>query len=91
MFAYLDAFHPDLEEVASLKDHYRKGGLGDSVIKSFLNNTLQTMLEPIRDKRNGIKREELMDILTTGTAAARKVAKSTLEEVRDAIGLRYFD
>lgn len=91
VFAYLDAFHPDLEEVASLKDHYRKGGLGDSVIKSFLNNTLQTMLEPIRDKRNGIKREELMDILTTGTAAARKVAKSTLEEVRDAIGLRYFD
>lgn len=91
VFDYLDAFHLDPEEVTSLKAHYRNGGLGDSTIKNLLNTTLQTMLEPIREKRNGFKRSEVMDILISGTASAKKVAGKTLEEVRDAIGLRYFD
>ncbi|KTD63915.1 tryptophan--tRNA ligase [Legionella spiritensis] len=91
VFAYLDAFHPDQEEVASLKDHYRKGGLGDATTKKLLNNTLQTMLEPVRDRRNSFRRDEVMDILVTGTMAARKTAAKTLEEVREAIGLSYFN
>ena len=90
VFAYLDAFHSDLEEVASLKAQYKKGGLGDSAIKNLLNTTLQMMLEPIREKRNSFKHGDVMDILISGTAAARKVAGKTLEEVRSAIGLRYF-
>ncbi|KTC97761.1 tryptophan--tRNA ligase [Legionella erythra] len=90
VFAYLDAFHPDTEEVAALKAHYQKGGLGDSTIKALLNTTLQTLLEPIREKRNRFNKEEVMDMLITGTAVARKVAQQTLEEVRHAIGLNYF-
>lgn len=90
VFAYLDAFHPDSQEVAALKAHYQKGGLGDSTIKALLNTTLQTLLEPIREKRNRFNKEEVMDMLITGTAAARKVAQQTLEEVRHAIGLNYF-
>lgn len=90
VFAYLDAFHPDQEEVESLKVHYKKGGLGDSTIKNLLNASLQTMLEPIRERRNQIKQGDVMDILITGTMAARKVAGQTLDEVRQAIGLRYF-
>lgn len=91
VFDYLDAFHSDPEEVTSLKAQYRKGGLGDSTIKNLLNTTLQTMLEPIKEKRNNFKRGEVMDILISGTATAKKMAEKTLEEVRDAIGLRYFD
>ncbi|MCE3046387.1 tryptophan--tRNA ligase [Legionella sp. 16cNR16C] len=91
VFEYLNAFHPDPEEVNELKAQYRKGGLGDSTIKNLLNTSLQAMLEPIREKRNSFKRGEVMDIIISGTAAAKKVAEDTLEEVRSAIGLRYFD
>ncbi|STX27860.1 tryptophanyl tRNA synthetase [Legionella beliardensis] len=91
VFAYLDAFHTDKEEVEALKAHYTRGGLGDSVIKKLLTNTLESMLEPIREKRASFKRKELEDILITGTLAAREVAKETLNEVRDAIGVRYFN
>lgn len=91
VFDYLDAFHLDSQEVTDLKAHYKKGGLGDSTIKKILNDTLQTLLEPIREKRNSFKREEVMDIISSGIAAAKKVAGTTLEEVRNAIGLRYFD
>ncbi|WP_419420117.1 tryptophan--tRNA ligase [Legionella sp. D16C41] len=90
VFAYLDAFHPDKEEVEALKDHYKRGGLGDSVIKKLLTATLESLLEPIREKRASFKREEVLDILSTGTFAAREVAKKTLTEVKEAIGLRYF-
>ncbi|KTD45540.1 tryptophanyl tRNA synthetase [Legionella rubrilucens] len=90
VFAYLDAFHPDTEEVAALKAHYQRGGLGDSTIKTRLNTTLQTLLEPIRERRSRFNKSEVMDMLITGTAAARKVAQQTLEEVRNAIGLNYF-
>jgi tryptophanyl-tRNA synthetase len=91
VFEYLDAFHLDSQEVSDLKAHYRKGGLGDSTIKNILNTTLQTMLEPIREKRNSFKHGEVMDIIISGTAGAKKVTEKTLEEVRSAIGLRYFD
>jgi tryptophanyl-tRNA synthetase len=90
VFAYLDAFHEDKEEVASLKQHYQKGGLGDVTIKNILNTTLQTLLGPIRERRAGLEREQIMDILSTGTAATRKVATVTIEEVREAIGIKYF-
>lgn len=90
VFTYLDAFHTNKEEIEALKAHYRKGGLGDSVIKELLTDRLQTMLAPIRDKRNSFKSEEIVDILITGTRAARDVAKNTLEEVRQSIGFRYF-
>ncbi len=90
VFTYLDAFHKDQEEIESLKSQYRKGGLGDSVIKNLLTHTLQTMLEPIRDKRNSLKSGDIIDILIAGTKIAREVAKNTLEEVRQSIGFRYF-
>ncbi|WP_131783461.1 tryptophan--tRNA ligase [Legionella gresilensis] len=91
VFAYLDAFHPDKEEVDALKAHYRKGGLGDSVIKKLLTQTLENLLEPIWERRASLKRNEVIDILITGTLAAREVAKTTVTEVRNAIGLRYFN
>lgn len=89
VFAYLDAFYEDKDELDSLKIKYQKGGLGDMVLKSLLNDTLQNQLKPIRDKRESITTEFVMDALFAGSEKAREIAKSTLAEVRDAIGLKY--
>lgn len=90
VFAYLDAFHTDNQEVEALKAHYMRGGLGDTTIKNILNSTLQTVLEPMREKRSQIKDNTILEILNQGTLSARKVAIATMEQVREAIGIDYF-
>ncbi len=90
VFTYLDAFHDNKNEVAALKDHYKKGGLGDIAIKSLLNDTLQKFLAPVRQKREQISIKEVKDILIHGGQEAKKVAAQTLQEVRQAIGINYF-
>jgi len=51
VFAFLDAFEPDAGLVASLKEQYRRGGLGDSAVKGVLEQRLQSLLAPIRAER----------------------------------------
>lgn len=89
VFTYLDAFYEDKEELQELKKHYQRGGLGDFKLKTLLNETLQTILKPIREKRASISTDSVMDILISGSKKAREVAKETLNEVKDAIGLLY--
>lgn len=100
LFSYLDAFCTDesfkafLPEYAcldELKAHYTKGGLGDMKVKKFLNNILQDMLLPIREKRKYYEchKDEVYEILKVGSMEARKVASDTLTKVRNAIGLDY--
>ena len=91
VFAYLDAFYENKEELEDLKSRYQKGGLGDMVLKSLLNDTLQRQLKPIREKRESISHGQALEILLEGSKKAREIAKQTLSEVRDAIGLRYRD
>lgn len=90
VFAYLDAFDEDKEEVDALKAHYQKGGLGDMTIKKRLNEILQNLLAPYREKRQTLDQNEVVEILQHGTEKARKIASKTMQEVRDAIGFRYF-
>jgi tryptophanyl-tRNA synthetase len=90
VFTYLDIFYPDKEEVESLKAHYRRGGLGDMTIKNILNNSIQDLLKEIREKRGAIKQKDVQEILYHGTAKASQRAKLTMEEVREAIGVKYF-
>ena len=90
VFTYLDIFHPDKEEVESLKAHYKRGGLGDMTIKNILNNRIQDLLKNIREKRETIKQKDVQEILYHGTAKASQRAKLTMEEVREAIGVKYF-
>lgn len=85
VFTYLDAFHPNAEEVQELKDHYTRGGLGDTAIKNILNNTLQALLEPIRERRQQLKDSELRDMLAAGTEKARQTCRHTLGQVRAAM------
>lgn len=92
VFAFLDAFEPDLQKVGELKTHYRRGGLGDSVVKRLLNDRLQSLIEPIRARRRELAedRAEVVAILRRGTMRAREVAEQTLSEVKSALGLTYF-
>lgn len=89
VFAYLDAFHDDQAAIASLKAHYRRGGLGDVVIKNILNDRLQLLLAPIREKRNSLDAKMIKDILHHGTAKAAQLAKATIEMVREAMGIQF--
>lgn len=93
VFTYLDIFDPDKEKVAELKEQYQAGGLGDVKIKRYLNDVLETELEPIRKRREEYaKNLDYVDqILQEGSAHANEVANQTLKQVRDAIGINYFD
>jgi tryptophanyl-tRNA synthetase len=92
VFAFLDAFEPEVPKVDELKAHYRRGGLGDSVVKRALNDRLQSMLAPIRERREefATDRAEVLNILRRGTLRAREVAGATVSEVKGALGLDYF-
>ena len=89
VFTYLDAFDEDLQAVDALKAHYRRGGLGDVVVKRRLNDVLQTLLAPIRARREALARDPgyVLGVLREGTASAQHVTQATLDEVRDALGL----
>ncbi|USN51411.1 MAG: tryptophan--tRNA ligase [Myxococcales bacterium] len=90
VFHYLDAFHSNKEEVAQLKAHYQKGGLGDVTIKKILNQTLQDFLSPIREKRERLNSKDIKEMLIEGTKKARQRAQHTMTQVREVIGLNYF-
>ena len=89
VFTYLDAFYDNIEELESLKTQYRKGGLGDTTLKSLLYKTLNELLEPIREKRLSLSIDEVQEVLFDGTKCARRIAQETLREVKEAIGIVY--
>ena len=102
VFTYLDAFCtdddfleflPDYKNLDELKDHYRRGGLGDVKIKKFLNNILQNELYPIREKRKHDEQNipEIFDMLLKGSEDAREVGAETLKKVKAAMGINYFE
>lgn len=93
VFAYLDIFDSDKEHVADLKERYQAGGLGDVKIKRYLNEVLEAELGPIRERRAEFEKDipAVYEMLKDGSDKANEVANQTLEEVRAAIGVNYFD
>lgn len=102
VFTYLDAFcrpeHfeeflPEYQSLQELKDHYQRGGLGDMKVKRFLNNVLQTELEPIRKRRKEYQKDipYVYEILRKGSEKAEAVAAKTLQDVKAAMKINYFD
>jgi len=89
VFAYLDAFDEDNVAVEDLKARYIRGGLGDSLVKKRLEDVLQTLLAPIRDRRRALARDpgHVLQVVKGGTARAREITDATLREVRTALGL----
>ncbi len=92
VFAYLDAFDPDKDDLAAMKDHYRRGGLGDTAVKRRLLDVLLPQLDVIRGRRREFAKDpaEVMAMLREGSGTARAVATRTLEEVRRAMHIDYF-
>lgn len=93
VFTYLDIFDSDKEHVADLKERYQAGGLGDVKIKRYLNEVLEAELGPIRERRAEFEKDihAVYQMLKDGSDKANEVANQTLEEVRAAIGVNYFD
>lgn len=89
VFTYLDAFDPNADELGELKDHYRRGGLGDMVLKRRLAKLLQQLLTPIRERRGELSRDPdfVMDMLRAGTAKGRAITERTKEAVMEGLGL----
>lgn len=101
VFTYLEVFSkdedfkkylPEYNNLDELKKAYQAGGVGDMVIKNFLNNVLQDFLRPIREKREYYEKniELVYNILKEGTNKARKNAQETLKEVKKAMQIAYF-
>ena len=102
VFTYLDAFStdadfaefwPEYQNLDELKDHYRRGGLGDMKCKKFLNNVINKMLKPMRQRRHQWEQDipGIYEILKKGTEQARETAAQTMDEVRHAMRIDYFN
>ena len=102
VFIYLDAFCkpeyfpeflPDYQNLDELKDHYKRGGLGDVKVKKFLNNVLQAELGPIRERRKMWEQRipDVYDILREGSRVAEAKAAETLKDVKASMRINYFD
>lgn len=102
VFEYLNAFVqpdsfkkylPEYENLDQLKSHYKKGGLGDVKIKIFLNNIIQEILQPVREKRKTLEQniQQVYRILFNGSDTANKVANETLKRMKKSIGINYRD
>ena len=101
VFIYLDAFcrdeHfaaflPSYKNLEEMKEHYRRGGLGDGTVKKFLNEILQSELKPIREKREMLSGDlgQVFAMLKKGSEHAREIAAQTLDEVKSAMGINYY-
>ncbi len=101
-FEYLEAFAtdesfkkylPEYKNLDELKAHYRKGGLGDVKVKLFLNNVLQELLQPIREKRKILEKnpEKVYEILFKCSKEANLIAEETLRKMKQAMGINYQD
>jgi tryptophanyl-tRNA synthetase len=91
VFTYLDIFDPNKNEVAQLKEHYQRGGLGDVVLKKRLIEVLNSFLEPIRKKRTEFAKDPkmILQMLLEGSEKTKAVAEKTMEEVRSVMYLNY--
>lgn len=101
-FIYLEAlsndshfakYLPEYANLQALKDHYTRGGLGDGTVKKLLYNVLEELLAPIRERRAQFEADipQVYEILRKGSEEARAVAVRTLDEVRRAMKINYFD
>ncbi|MDO4852805.1 MAG: tryptophan--tRNA ligase [Clostridia bacterium] len=102
VFTYLDAFcedrhfamfAPEYANLDEMKDHYRRGGLGDGTCKKFLINVLEETLSPIRERRAAWEKDigAVYDILSEGTRKANEITHETLARVRKAMRIDYFE
>ena len=102
VFTYLDAFStdqdfadfwPEFQNLDELKAAYTHGGIGDMKCKKLLNNVINRMLDPIRQRRAEYEKDipEIFNILKQGSERAHETAAQTMDDVRRAMRIDYFD
>ena len=91
VFVYHDAFNPDVAEVEDLKTRYRAGTVGDVEVKQTLARAINTMLDPMRERRAEVLAQptRVRDVLMDGSSRARVIARETMKQVREAVRLAY--
>ncbi len=92
VFTYLDAFHPDSTYIAELKENYQAGGVGDGTTKKILEECLQEILKPVRQRRENYisDKGQLVNILKEGTERSQDETNQVLSSVKRAFGLDLF-
>ena len=102
VFIYLSAFAtdehfrkfwPEYKNLDELKAHYERGGLGDVSVKNFLAKVINDVLDPIRERRRKYEADipGVYKILEEGSRKAEARASITLNRVRHALGICYFE
>lgn len=102
VFTYLDAFStdddfaefwPEYKNLDELKAAYTHGGVGDMKCKKLLNNVINKMLDPMRERRKELSKDipEVFRMLERGSEQAREVGAQTMDEVRKAMRINYFE
>ena len=102
VFTYLDAFStdqdfadfwPEFKNLDELKAAYTHGGIGDMKCKKLLNSVINRMLDPIRERRHAFEQDipEIFNLLKKGSEQARETAAQTMDEVRKAMQIDYFN
>lgn len=91
VFIYLDAFGSDKEKINEMKEHYERGGLGDVTVKKYLNEVLQDLLKPIRERRKVLEDniDEIYKIAFEGTEKANIITSETLKKVKNVMKIDY--
>ncbi|WP_417454656.1 tryptophan--tRNA ligase [Kiloniella sp.] len=89
VFTYLDAFDEDTTAIAELKHHYQQGGLGDMALKNRLNDILQELIAPIRERREKLSQDPgyVLNVIREGTAKSRDLTQNTYRDVASSLGL----
>ena len=90
IFEYHDAFNPDKDRVAELRDAYAKNEIGDGAVKKELGEVLVNFLEPIQDRRAQISDDDVIDVLKDGTRKANQTAEETLWAAKEAAKFDFF-
>lgn len=93
VFEYLNVFDDDKGGLEDIKAHYQKGGLGDVAIKNRLFEILNAKLAPIRERRKELEKDkdQILKILEDGTKEVVQIGAKTLQEVKKAMKINYFD
>ena len=91
VFTYLDAFDDNKEEVAKLKEHYQRGGLGDMKLKKYLFEVMDNKFKGIRERRQELSQDRgyIKSVISEGTAKARDLSNDFMKKIKAAMGLSF--
>ncbi|ASD64928.1 tryptophan--tRNA ligase [Bdellovibrio bacteriovorus] len=89
VFSFLDVFDPRKDEVAALKEHYQRGGLGDGTLKVRLTEVLNTIIAPMRERRAQYAQDPqaVLKICKEGSLKAQEKTRQTLKEMKAIMGV----